>query len=721
MDLVNRHSASVHIMQDVTEHKRIEAALRESEEKFYQISVCAQDAILMLDSDGLVTFWNPAAARMFGYTAEEAMGQSLHSLIAPQRYHEAFRKGFDHFRKTGEGAVVGKTIELTALKRDGGEFPVDLSVSAIQLNDKWSAVAILRDVTERKRAETALQRESNFISAIMNTSGALIVVLDKEGRIVRFNQACERITGYSQDEVRGGTVWDLLLLPEERDGVKTVFAHLLARQFPNQHQNYWRTKDGRQRLIMWSNTALLDERGDVEYIIGTGIDVTEHKAAEDALRDSEARFRTMIENSSDIMAVLNRNGIIGYTSPSIERLLGYGADELVGQNTFTLIHPDDLTRVQHALARAIENPGQAQNVEFRFRDKDNNWRYLDNIGKYLLDDSPVTGIVVNSRDVTARKHMEESLRKTNRALRTISAGNESLVHAMDEQELLNAICQVIVNTGGYRFAWVGYAESDEDKSVRPIIAYAGEEAGFLHTARFSWGDNEFGRGPIGMAIRTGTPQGIHSINNDPGFPSLHKEALSRGYASCIALPLRASDKVLGALAIYATEVDAFDDGEIKLLMEMADDLTYGTIALRTRAEREHAMEENHQNAARLSKALLETIEAIGSALEKRDPYTAGHQRQVSKLARAIAQEMNLPHEVVEGIHMGGLIHDIGKIYVPAEILSRPGRLSEPEFNLIKTHSQVGYDIIKGIEFPWPIALMVLQHHEAWTAPAIRSI
>jgi putative nucleotidyltransferase with HDIG domain len=190
-----------------------------------------------------------------------------------------------------------------------------------------------------------------------------------------------------------------------------------------------------------------------------------------------------------------------------------------------------------------------------------------------------------------------------------------------------------------------------------------------------------------------------------------EEALRRGYVSCIALPLRNGDTVMGVLAIYASETDAFDAEEVKLLMELADDLVYGIGALRTRVEREHAMEQNRLNTVRMEKALLETIEAIGSALEKRDPYTAGHQRQVAKLAHAIAQEMKLPQEVTEGIYMGCLIHDIGKIYIPAEILSRPGKLTTAEFEIIKCHPQVGYDIIKGIEFPWPVAKMILEHHE----------
>jgi PAS domain S-box-containing protein len=455
----------------------------------------------------------------------------------------------------------------------------------------------------------------------------------------------------------------------------------------------------------------------VQYVLATGIDVTEQRAAERALRDSEARFRAMIESSSDIMALLDRDGTVRYTSPSIGRVLGYGDDELVGQNVFALIHPDDLPRVRTALTRAVENPGVAQHVEHRFKDRDGVWRYLESVGKYFLDHSPVSGVVVNARDVTARKLAEEkmraadeSLRKLNRALKTLSACNESLVHAMHEQELLAAICEVIVHTGGYRFAWVGYAEHDERKTVRPM-AFAGEEAGFLDALRFGWGDDEAGRNPIGEAIRTGIRQGIHNIEETPALLLPREEALRRGYVSCTALPLRDGDRVMGVLAIYASEADAFNEEEVKLLMELADDLTYGIVALRTHAERERAMEENRQNAARMQKALLETVEAIGSALEKRDPYTAGHQRQVAKLAHAIAQEMHLPQEAVEGIYMGSLIHDVGKIYVPAEILSRPGKLSEAEFNLIKVHPQVGYDIIKGIEFPWPVAKMILQHHE----------
>lgn len=142
-----------------------------------------------------------------------------------------------------------------------------------------------------KTGKRALQRERNFVSSVLETVGSLVVVLDRGGRIVRFNRACEQLTGYCFDEVRGQCIWDLLLLAEEVASVKAVFAELVAGHFPNDYENYWVASDGRRRLIAWSNTALLASDGTIEYVIGTGIDITERRQAEEALRESETKLQ----------------------------------------------------------------------------------------------------------------------------------------------------------------------------------------------------------------------------------------------------------------------------------------------------------------------------------------------------------------------------------------------------------------------------------------------
>jgi HD-GYP domain-containing protein (c-di-GMP phosphodiesterase class II) len=146
-------------------------------------------------------------------------------------------------------------------------------------------------------------------------------------------------------------------------------------------------------------------------------------------------------------------------------------------------------------------------------------------------------------------------------------------------------------------------------------------------------------------------------------------------------------------------------------LELADDLSFGIGARRMSRERDVAVREQERSLERLRESLVDTVTAITTTVEMRDPYTAGHERRVSELATAIAREIGLSNDQIDGIHFGGLIHDLGKIRVPAEILSKPGRLSKTEFELVAGHAQAGYDILKGIKFPWPIAQMVLQHHE----------
>jgi putative nucleotidyltransferase with HDIG domain len=199
---------------------------------------------------------------------------------------------------------------------------------------------------------------------------------------------------------------------------------------------------------------------------------------------------------------------------------------------------------------------------------------------------------------------------------------------------------------------------------------------------------------------------------DPDFAPWREAAAERGYRSVLSLPLKTSEGVVcGVLSIYAAEPNAFDEEAVKLMQELADDLAFGIIALRTRKERDHYLQEHQKSDARFKEVLVDTIRAISLTLEKRDPYTAGHQNKVAQLSVAIGREIGLDEDRLEGLRLGAMIHDIGKIYVPAEILNRPGRLSHAEFEIIKSHTEVGYDIIKDVKFPWPVADMVVQHHE----------
>lgn len=146
------------------EYTRSKEQLCELEDRFYKITQSAQDAIIMMGADKKISFWNDAAERMFGYSATEALGHDMHTLIAPAQVHTAFERGFDRFRESGEGPVVGKVLEVVAVRKGGTEFPIELSISATKVGGEWNAIGIVRDITERKRAEDALKKNVALLS-----------------------------------------------------------------------------------------------------------------------------------------------------------------------------------------------------------------------------------------------------------------------------------------------------------------------------------------------------------------------------------------------------------------------------------------------------------------------------------------------------------------------------------------------------------------------------
>jgi signal transduction histidine kinase len=216
--------------------------------------------------------------------------------------------------------------------------------------------------------------------------------------------------------------------------------------------------------------------------------------------------------------------------------------------------------------------------------------------------SGTMGIIQDSREP---KRMEETLRKYSRALKAITACHQALIRASSEAELLTGVCRIIVEVGGYCMAWVGYAERDAKKAVRPM-AQQGFDAGYVEQLSLTWADKERGRGPTGRAIREGSPFVCHDTQNDPDFAIWREEARIRGYASVLGLPLKDTN-TFGALTIYAREANAFDEEEITLLMSLANDLAYGITALRAQAERrrvEKALKESERELRLLTAQLL---------------------------------------------------------------------------------------------------------------------
>lgn len=191
------HPYLLAIARNITERKKAEEDIKESEEKFRTMTASAQDAILMMDAEGKISYWNEAAERMFGYPADEAMGQDLHQMLAPERFHKAHRKGFKEFLRTGKGTAVGQTLELTAVKKDGTEFPIELSMSAIRRKERWGAIGIIRDISERKASEAALNRANRALKTLSAGNLALVRATSENDLLKKVTKVIVEKGGYS--------------------------------------------------------------------------------------------------------------------------------------------------------------------------------------------------------------------------------------------------------------------------------------------------------------------------------------------------------------------------------------------------------------------------------------------------------------------------------------------------------------------------------------------
>ncbi len=288
-------------------------------------------------------------------------------------------------------------------------------------------------------------------------------------------------------------------------------------------------------------------------------------------------------------------------------------------------------------------------------------------------------------------------------LEAIRGVNQLIVKEKNRGILLQKACDTLIKARGYNAAWLGFLK--DEKTFTMVV---GSPLG-ADVSRFCEqvlrGDNP----PcIERAFIQKVPFMVMERPQDCGGCLLKNTFPGR---ESVIMRITHNGKLFGLLLLSLTPGISVKDEEEYLLIEVAADIAFGLHNIELEEKDKLAEQKLQQSYKRLQKTMEDTIYTIGKIAETRDPYTAGHQKNVSQIAIFIAQEMKLPKDKIEGIRIASLVHDIGKISLPAEILNKPTKLTEIEFNLIKDHSQVGYDVLKSIEFPWPIAQIILQHHE----------
>ena len=469
-----------------------------------------------------------------------------------------------------------------------------------------------------------------------------MLVVDQSGQILHVNALAEDLFGYPPGTLAGEPLD--ILIPER---VRDLHHQHIADYFRDPHQRLLdvgplfrgRRRDGGEFAAQISLSPFQTPQGthvvaairDVsEYrriqqtLEQTAVDLEQQVAAhgvellqanaelrqriaeqartEAALREAEGLYRQLVENQPDLICRFLPDTTLTFVNTAYARFFGCQPEALIDKPFLEFLGAEEQANVLAQLA-ALTPAAPARQYEHETLRADgvpywhlwHDFAFFDPQGK-------VTHFQSVGVDITARKQIETQLQITNRALQLRSACNQALIHATDETGLVNEICRLVVEVGGYRLAWVGLAEQDEAKTVRPA-GQAGYETGYLESAQITWADNERGQGPTGTAIRTGSPVVARDLLTEPHYLPWRAEALRRGYAASLALPLRLEGQIFGALNIYAAESIAFVAKEIQLLTDLADDVAYGLAALRLRAQRKEAEEALRKSEERLTMAL----------------------------------------------------------------------------------------------------------------------
>jgi PAS domain S-box-containing protein len=401
------------VRQRTEELAKTNEALRHTNQTLQSLINASPRAIFTLDRQENVKMWNPAAERMFGWTEAEVIDRP-NPVISRDREPE-----YNRLWQSVLAGISPPSLEIRRYRKDGGVL--EIVFSAAPLTDSEDRieglVAVVADITEQKRQAEQVRL---LQSVVVNTNDAVIIteaepIKSPGPRILYVNQAFTMMTGYCLEEVLGKTPRIFQGPRTDRGAIDRVRIALERREPVTEEAINYR-KDGSEFWVEFNIVPVADKQGNYTHWISIQRDITERKHTEEALRQSEERFRSLIENALDIITILAPNGTIYYENPSVEKVLGYSPRELIGQNFFSYIHKDDLADVCSLLSQALTNRGETRSIEFRRRHQDGQWRTFEALPKALsfgetgtlaIDGDPSPKIFINSRDITERKRLDE--------------------------------------------------------------------------------------------------------------------------------------------------------------------------------------------------------------------------------------------------------------------------------------------------------------------------
>jgi PAS domain S-box-containing protein len=642
----------ISVARDITDRKRAEEALRTLTSRQEAILAAVPEIIMEVDNNKVYIWANSVGIEFFG---EDVIGKEA------AFFFEGEQETYDTVRPLFSGADDIIYLESWQRRKDGEKRLLAwwCRVLKDESGQVTGALSSARDITERRQAEESLHESEKKYRELYDFLPIPVYEMDLEANITSANRAIyETFRGTEEDLKKGFKVWQLLS-PEDIDkSSKNIQGLLKGEQIRGTEYTLMRLDGSVFPAIVISSVIYSD--GKPVGLRGAIIDITERRHREQELRRVTTFLDSIVENIPDMIFVKDAGDLrfVRFNRAG-ENLLGYSRDDLLEKNDYDFFSKEQ--------------------ADF-FTEKDRNVLH----GKEVVDIA------------------EEPIQTQKKGERILHTKKVPILDANGEPEYLLGISEDITDR---KRAEEALRESEERLSKAQKISHVGSWELDLLTNRLIWSDEVyriFGSQPQEfVATYEAFLDSIHPDDRN-AVDAAYSSSLREGRDS-YELEHRVVRKHTHDVRYVHERCEHVRDtsGRIVRSVGMVQDIT----------DRKQAEEQLKHTLDSLRKALGTTIQVMVSAVETRDPYTAGHQIRSADLARAIATEMGLPQEKIDGIRMAGSIHDIGKLSIPAEILSKPTKLRNIEFSLIKEHSQKGYEMLKDVESPWSLAEIVYQHHE----------
>jgi PAS domain S-box-containing protein len=643
----------IEYVRDITERKQTEQEL-EKEKYFNQTLVQKSPAFFVaIGTDGKTIMMNDSLLQALGYAEEEVIGADYLNTFVAEPDREKLAVIFKNLTKHKK-STINENLVLT---KDGRELLVEWHGQPVFKEnsqvDYFFGVGI--DITEKKNAEEKLKNSEEKYRLTFASTSDIIFTLDTKLQITNITPSVEKVLGLNEESLIGKPVADLnIMTPDSLKKAIYYTKQIISGKFAPPIVYEFIGKDKIIRFMEVTASPII--RGN--KIIGVTCvarNITDRVNTENILKESEENFRRSLDESPLGIRIVTADGKTIYANQAILDIYGYKTIEELNKTPLKKRYTPE-SYADYQARKALRDQGKESPTEYEINivRKNGEIRNLQAFRKEIVWNGKKQFQVIYN-DITKQKAAEKALQQSEEKYRTILETMEEGYYEVDLAGNTTFVNDAMCNIHGY--------------SRQEIIGKNNRDYTDTETAK-----------KVSQEFRE-----IY-LTGKPGKTSEHQIIRKDGSKIWIEASITprkdAAGKIIGFKGI-----------------------------VRDISEKKQIEAERQENLKKMRKALQATINAMAVTVETRDPYTAGHQRRVAHLAQAIATEMKLSDEQIEGIRMASLIHDIGKISIPSEILTKPTRLTTLEYNLIKTHPVSGHTILKDIEFPWPIARVVLEHHE----------